>query len=70
MEIKTRFNKKDTVWTVKNCKAVSGKVVDIEIKINEKEGMSIKYMLKNGEDWIFVSENESFISKEELIKNL
>lgn len=70
MEIKTKYNVGNKLWTIKDCKAIEFEVESLLINVN-KDKNSISYYPKKD---MFSSENYEenicFSSKEELIKAL
>lgn len=70
MEIKTKYNVGDKLWTIKDCKAIEFEVGSLLINVN-KDKKRISYYPKAD---VFSTENYEedicFSSKEELIKAL
>lgn len=70
MEIKTKYNVGDKLWTIKDCKAIEFEVGSLLINVNNDK-KRISYYPKTD---VFSTENYEedicFSSKEELIKAL
>lgn len=67
MEILTKYKIGDTLWTIKNCKAISGAVKSVNI-FAYADRTSITYSIEGTSDMI--SEELAFLTKEELIEQL
>mgnify|MGYP000049129599 FL=1 len=71
MEIKTKYNVGDKLWTVKNCKAYEFEVDRIYVSIGKEEKPSVTYYPKDG---IISSdsytEQNCYKSREDLINGL
>lgn len=74
MEVKTKFNLGDEVWTMENNKAVSGSIKELTINICINGKITIKYTIKvlwKSQIWDTTRyEEELFPTKEELLKSL
>ena len=69
MEIKTKYNLGDTVWSVtRNCESTSGTVTRITVNGNS-EGHEIDYWC-DGMDQVIYSEEQLCASYEELLQRI
>lgn len=73
MEIKTKYNIKDTVYFMYNNKAYEGKIINVYLKRDYKSEDYTRYTVnvqdRNG-NFIEILEENLFSSKEELLKSL
>lgn len=63
MEIRTKFNLGNSVWTIRNCKAAEVEIAAMTIDING-------VWIRSKEDYAAFHEDNCFTSKEALIKHI
>ena len=70
MDIKTKYNEGDALFTISNHKVVSGTVKEIDTETRDGK-TTVKYWVQpEDEDCFFAYDEHSYSTKEELINSL